>query len=156
MQLVADRPPTGPSLACCADRDIGPSGSPFGGGTFTGGLAGGSNAINFGSSKWSVELDTGDNDPLFKYNGTTVFKLASNGAAVLCRQRHSLRITIMAIAASGAVSLADLRTEFVGGTQCHLTGDLYRGGSHIRSLAANNTATNLAASVPTSGAIDFN
>ena len=38
------------------------------------------NAILFGSSKWSIELDTGDNDLLFKYNGTTVFKLASTGA----------------------------------------------------------------------------
>ena len=38
------------------------------------------NAILFGSSKWSIELDTGDNDLLFKYNGTTVFKLASSGA----------------------------------------------------------------------------
>ena len=38
------------------------------------------NAILFGSSKWSIELDAGDNDLLFKYNGTTVFKLASSGA----------------------------------------------------------------------------
>ncbi len=37
-------------------------------------------SILFGSSKWAIELDTGDNDLLFKYNGTTVFKLASTGA----------------------------------------------------------------------------
>lgn len=43
------------------------------GGTLTG-------ALNFGTSKWSIELDAGDNDLNFKYNGTTVFKLASNGA----------------------------------------------------------------------------
>ena len=61
----------------------------------------------------------------------------------------------MAIAASGAVSLSDFRTEFVGGSAAISLGDLYRGGSHIRTKAGNNTATNLAASVPTSGAIDF-
>ncbi len=44
-----------------------------GGGTLTG-------ALNFGTSKWSIELDSGDNDLNFKYNGTTVFKLASSGA----------------------------------------------------------------------------
>jgi hypothetical protein len=38
------------------------------------------NSILFGSSKWAIQLDTGDNDLLFKYNGTTVFKLASSGA----------------------------------------------------------------------------
>ena len=31
-------------------------------------------------NNWSIELDAGDNDLLFKYNGTTVFKLASSGA----------------------------------------------------------------------------
>ena len=36
------------------------------------------NAILFGSSKWSIVLDGTDLD--FKYNGTTVFKLASSGA----------------------------------------------------------------------------
>ena len=61
----------------------------------------------------------------------------------------------MAIAASGAVSLSDFRTEFVGGSAAISLSDLYRGGSNVRSKAANNTATNLAASVPTSGAIDF-
>ena len=40
------------------------------------------NAIRFGASKWTIELDTGDNDLLFKYNGTTVFKIASSGAIV--------------------------------------------------------------------------
>ena len=38
------------------------------------------NALLFGSSKWAISLDTGDNELLFKYNGTTVFKLGSNGA----------------------------------------------------------------------------
>ena len=40
----------------------------------------GSQSVKFGSSKWEIVLDTGDNDLLFKYNGTTVFKLASTGA----------------------------------------------------------------------------
>lgn len=61
----------------------------------------------------------------------------------------------MSIAASGAVSFADLRTEFVGGSSAISMSDLYRGGSNILSKAGDNTATNLAASVPTSGAIDI-
>ena len=62
----------------------------------------------------------------------------------------------MAIAGSGAISLSDFRTEFVGGSAAISLGDLYRGGSNIRSKAANNNATNLAADVPTSGVIAFN
>lgn len=61
----------------------------------------------------------------------------------------------MAIAGSGAISLSDFRTEFVGGSAAISLGDLYRGGSNIRSKAANNNATNLAADVPTSGVIAF-
>jgi hypothetical protein len=38
----------------------------------------GNESIFFGSSKWEIVLDGTDLD--FKYNGTTVFKLASNGA----------------------------------------------------------------------------
>lgn len=61
----------------------------------------------------------------------------------------------MTITATGTISLGDLRTEFVGGSSAISFGDLYRGGSNIRKLAADNTATNDAASVPTSGVIDF-
>lgn len=38
----------------------------------------GSQSVKFGTSKWEIVLDGNDLD--FKYNGTTVFKLASNGA----------------------------------------------------------------------------
>ena len=61
----------------------------------------------------------------------------------------------MAIAASGAVSFSDLRSEFVGGSSAISMSDLYRGGSNILSKAGDNPATNLAASVPTSGVIDI-
>tara|TARA_B100000963_G_scaffold353087_1_gene367250 strand:- start:357 stop:1442 length:1086 start_codon:yes stop_codon:yes gene_type:complete len=59
----------------------------------------------------------------------------------------------MAIASSGAVSFSDLRTEFVGGSSAISYSDLYRGGTNIKAKASDNTATNLAASVPTSGEI---
>ena len=61
----------------------------------------------------------------------------------------------MTLVASGAISLSDIRTEFGGGSGAISLSDLYRGGSRVRSKAANNTSTNLAASVPTSGAIGF-
>tara|TARA_Y100000114_G_scaffold113768_1_gene107724 strand:- start:1713 stop:2831 length:1119 start_codon:yes stop_codon:yes gene_type:complete len=61
----------------------------------------------------------------------------------------------MTITATGAISFSDLRTEFVGGSSAISLGDLYRGGSNIRKKASNNFATNLAASVPTGGAIDM-
>ena len=38
----------------------------------------GSQSVKFGTSKWEIVLDGNDLD--FRYNGTTVFKLASNGA----------------------------------------------------------------------------
>ncbi len=60
----------------------------------------------------------------------------------------------MAIAASGAVSFSDLRTEFSGSGAISFS-DLYRGGTLVKGNAGNNTATNLAASVPVSGAINF-
>ena len=61
----------------------------------------------------------------------------------------------MTLAASGAISLADLRTEYVGGSSSISLGDLYRGGSNIKTKEGDNPATNLAASVPTSGTIDL-
>ena len=61
----------------------------------------------------------------------------------------------MALAASGTLSLSQIRTEFGGGSGAISLSNLYRGGSRVRSKAGNNTAVNLAANVPTSGAIDF-
>ena len=61
----------------------------------------------------------------------------------------------MAIGQSGqSLSFSTLRTEFVGGSSAISLGDLYRGGSNIRKKAGNNQAVNLAASLPTSGALD--
>lgn len=61
----------------------------------------------------------------------------------------------MSIAATGAVSFSDLRTEFVGGSSAISYSDLYRGGSNIRTKASDNSGINLAASVPTSGTINM-
>jgi len=44
----------------------------------SGNVALGSSSVAFGTSKWTIVLDGNDLD--FKYNGTTVFKLASSGA----------------------------------------------------------------------------
>lgn len=61
----------------------------------------------------------------------------------------------MAIPSSGqSLSFSALRTEFVGGSSAISLGDLYRGGSNIRAKSPDNTATNDAANVPTSGALD--
>lgn len=62
----------------------------------------------------------------------------------------------MTLAASGTISASDIRTEFVGGSGAVDMASYYRGANtNVRANAANNTATNLAASVPTSGAISF-
>jgi len=61
----------------------------------------------------------------------------------------------MPIAASGAVSFSDLRSEFASGSGAVSFSDLYRGGSNVLAKAANNTGVNLAASVPTTGSINF-
>jgi len=61
----------------------------------------------------------------------------------------------MPIPSSGqSLSFSALRTEFVGGSSAVSLGDLYRGGSNIRAKHPTNTATNDAANVPTSGALD--
>ena len=60
----------------------------------------------------------------------------------------------MAIPSSGqSLSFSALRTEFVGGSSAIGLGDLYRGGSNILKKAGDNQATNLAASVATSGTL---
>jgi hypothetical protein len=55
---------------------------------------------------------------------------------------------------SGTVSFSDIRTEF-GGSGGVSISDYYRGTTNVRANAANNATTNLAASVPESGALDF-
>ena len=60
----------------------------------------------------------------------------------------------MALSASGAISADDIRTEY-GLSGAVSFADLYRGGFYVRQKAANNLADNLASSVPTSGALEF-
>ena len=61
----------------------------------------------------------------------------------------------MTIPSSGqSLSFSALRTEFVGGSSAISLGDLYRGGSNIRAKHPTNPATNDAAGVPESGALD--
>ena len=55
---------------------------------------------------------------------------------------------------SGTVSFSDIRTEF-GGSGAVSISDYYRGTTNVRANAGNNSATNLAASVPETGALDF-
>jgi len=63
----------------------------------------------------------------------------------------------MALTGSGTISLSDIRDEFSPGSNTPVSfDDYYRGGSKIRDNAGNNTATNLAANVPTSGTISLN
>ena len=63
----------------------------------------------------------------------------------------------MALTGSGIISFSDIRDEFSPGSNTPVSfDDYYRGGSKIKANAGNNTATNLAANVPTSGAISLN
>lgn len=65
----------------------------------------------------------------------------------------------MALPASGTISLDDIRTEFVGGSDEISLLDLYKGAAGgnaiIRDKAANNSATDLSSGIPSSGAISF-
>ena len=58
----------------------------------------------------------------------------------------------MALTGSGQLKFSEIRDEFGGSGQVK-SSDLYRGGSLVRANAANNSSTNLAANVPTSGEI---
>ena len=62
----------------------------------------------------------------------------------------------MALAASGAISFANLRDEFSPGSNTSISfSDYYRQGSKVKAKAGNNNAVHLAAAIPTSGAIDL-
>lgn len=55
---------------------------------------------------------------------------------------------------TGAASLGDIRTEW-GRSGAISLSEMYRGGTHVRSKAANNSSSNLASTVPTSGVISI-
>lgn len=57
----------------------------------------------------------------------------------------------MTLQSSGAISLTDIRDEYNTGSNAPIVfNDYYRGGSLVKSNAANNSSTNLSADVPTS------
>jgi len=62
-----------------------------------------------------------------------------------------------ALPSSGAISLSDIRAEFVGGSSSISLQDLLKGSaggnSIVRAKASNNAGTDLAPNVPSSGAI---
>lgn len=60
----------------------------------------------------------------------------------------------MALTGSGELKFSQMRDEFTGSGQVKFS-DLYRGGSLVRANAGNNSSTNLAANVPTSGEIQI-
>jgi hypothetical protein len=55
---------------------------------------------------------------------------------------------------SGQVSFSDLTSEY-GGAGAVSISSYYRGGANVKGNAANNSTTNLSASVPTAGAVSF-
>lgn len=63
-----------------------------------------------------------------------------------------------ALQASGAISFQDIEEHYNPGSNLpsRALTEFYLGGSLVRANAGNNSATNLSAGVPTSGAISFN
>ena len=78
----------------------------------------GNQSVKFGTSKWEIVLDTGDNDLLFKYNGTTVFKEHANGAVTSANNVTAFWVAIMALQSSGAIVIVDIHVEAGGSNVC--------------------------------------
>ena len=55
---------------------------------------------------------------------------------------------------SGEAKMSDIRTEW-GRSGAIKMSEMYRGGTYVKAKASDNTATNLAASVPTSGEVSI-